>query len=71
MGPYLTRLRALRDGAGIMGEEELSRQARRLEQAIADGNGKRIQKEHLELCAVYTDCIQRLQARAEEEGDAI
>ena len=71
MGPYLTRLRELRDGAGIMGEEELSRQARRLEQAIADGNGKRIQKEHLELCAVYTDCIQRLQARAEEEGDAI
>ncbi|MCR4762245.1 MAG: response regulator [Lachnospiraceae bacterium] len=68
MEPYTVRLRALRDGAAILGEESLTKQARRLELAIADGDGKRIQKEHMELCTVYTACVQRIRSRLEEGG---
>ena len=67
--PYRVRLRALRDGSRILGEEALSRQARRLELAFADGDTKRIQKEHLELCNQYAACVKRLKERAGEEGD--
>ncbi|MCR5674722.1 MAG: response regulator [Lachnospiraceae bacterium] len=71
MEPYFIRLRALRNGAQILGERALSRQARRLERAIEDNDSKRIQKEHMELVTVYTACIQKLERRAQEEGDEV
>ncbi|MBR5116686.1 MAG: response regulator, partial [Lachnospiraceae bacterium] len=69
MVPYIARLRALRDGARIMGEDDLTRQARRLEQAIADLDAKRIDKEQEILFAQYRDCVERMKKAAQEGGD--
>jgi CheY-like chemotaxis protein len=68
MEPYSVRLRSLRDGARIIGEEELVRRARRLEQAIADSDTIRVQKGHADLCTYYEECVQAIRERLEKEG---
>ncbi len=69
MEPYIARLRALRDGARILGEDDLTRQAKRLEQAIADLDARRIDKEQELLFALYRECVERMRKAAVEGGD--
>ncbi|MCR5178918.1 MAG: response regulator [Lachnospiraceae bacterium] len=67
MEPYRIRLRALRDGSRLIGEEKLARLAGRLEQAIASGDDFRIRREHQDLCSFYENRVKELTAAKEKE----